>query len=654
MRIFWTFIFVCMTFLIPSGTHQVAAQSISTPEECDESITIDRIVECSTLIVPMDHDNPARNSIVLPMMVVRAAVENTNAPLFLLQGGPGGDTIQTFAFLVSKLDSVLPDDRDIYFYEQRGTTDTRPSLDCPEVHQLGLDLLPVDISYSEGVDKYLGAYEQCITRLRQKGVDFSMFNSRQNALDLIYIAEQLGYKQIDLYGVSYGSLLAQHVTRIKPELIRSLVIDGIVPPNHSVDARVYESRHNALEAIFSDCENDSVCANAYPNIRQTYADVIADYEASPRMWELTDPEDATITRTARVDHYTLQGWLFSLMYDDQLVRYVPLMLNDLANNRTDTVRFFLSFNTFNDSIAEMMYMSTQCSEETAVPIKDYVIPANNLIPLADGELENDQRYRQVLCELSQVTPLDASFNAEFRTDVPTLIVSGRYDPITPAVFGDIVARSVPQATHIVIPNGAHGAMLSNACAANIAKAFWANPTQSLDTSCVAEQRIKFLTTDTLIRTDFVSNSMQLNDRVIIDLIAIASGFVLLMLALFGRVLRTFWRLIRGQSRGTSGVRQQRIVQTGVIISGIALVSYIVWEIVWLTLTYDYAIFFGIPDPSMIIRIGTWLFIGLTVVNIISALRAFRQRMPWYSIVFACMIMLSSIAISVAFVRNGIY
>jgi hypothetical protein len=342
------------------------------------------------------------------------------------------------------------------------------------------------------------------------------------------------------------------------------------------------------------------------------------------------------------------------MYDDQLVRYVPLMLTELANERTDTVRFFMSFNVFNDSIAEMMYMSTQCSEEALVPTGDYVIPADNLIPLADGELENDLRYRQVLCELSQVTPLDASFNAEFRTDVPTLIVSGRYDPITPAVFGDIVAGSVPQATHIVIPNGAHGAMLSNACAADIAKAFWANPTQTLDTSCVAEQRTQFVTADTLIDTDFISNSAQLDDRVIIDWVAIGGGLVLLILAFFGRIVRALWRLLRGQSPQSASIRQQRIVQTGVIITGIALVSYLLWQMVWLTLTYDYAIFFGIPDPMMIIRIGTWVFLGLTAINVISALRAFRQRMSWYSVVFACMIMLSSIAISVAFVRNGIY
>jgi hypothetical protein len=213
---------------------------------------------------------------------------------------------------------------------------------------------------------------------------------------------------------------------------------------------------------------------------------------------------------------------------------------------------------------------------------------------------------------------------------------------------------VPQATHIVIPNGAHGAMLTNACAADIAKAFWADPTQTLDTRCVAEQRTQFATTDTLIETDFVSQTAQLDERLIIDWVAIGGGFALLVLALLVRILRALWRLFRGQSTEPASVRQQRIVQTGVILSGITLVVYLLWQVGWSAWANDYAIFFGIPDPAMIIRIGTWVFFGLTAINVISALRAFRQRMSWYSVVFACMIMLSSLAISVAFVRNGIY
>lgn len=655
MRIMWALFIVCSAILMPYNASAITAATFFTPGECDSSVSINRPVECDTVQVPLDHDNPTGGTISLPIMVVRSAIANSNAPLYLLQGGPGGDTIDTFSYLIEKIDTLLPDDRDIIFYEQRGTTNATPALDCPEVHKLGITLLPEDISYAEGSKRYITAYEQCINRLRQDGIDLSLFNSRQNAFDLIYIAEQLGHDQIDLYGVSYGSLLAQHITRLKPDLIRSLVIDGVVPPNESVDARVYQSRHDALEAIFRDCENAPDCAKAYPTLRQNYTDVMADYAKNPRMWELTDPMDRTVTRTAFVDNHALQGWLFGWMYNDQLVRYIPFMLTELANGRTDQVRYFASFSVFDDSMAEMMYMSTTCSEEAPVAIADYVIPADNLIPLIDDELENDVVYRQTLCDMSQVTPLDASFSAEFRTNVPTLIVSGRYDPITPAVFGDIVAKSVPQATHIVIPSGAHGAMLSNACAADIAKAFWANPSATLDTSCVATQRTQFATPDAFIVTDFVANTAQLNDNAIIDWILIGSAFVIFIVGLFVRIGRGLVRIMMRTPAPLKVIQQQRFMQTGIIISGLLFIGYLVWQLAWIVLSYDYALFFGIPDPFMIVRISAWIFMGLTLINIISAFRAFRQpHMPWYSIVFACMIMLSGIAVSVAMLRGGIY
>lgn len=655
MRIWYMLFIICLLSLSPIDYTHAQSERAIVAGDCNTTTTLDRDVECGTIQVPLDHDNPTGKSATLPIMVVKAETPSTNTPLYLLQGGPGGNTIDTFAFLISEVDSVLPNDRDIVFYEQRGTSTATPALDCPEVHQLGISLLAEDISYTEGVDKYITAYEQCTTRLRNAGINLQLFNSRQNALDTIYIADKLGHQSIDLYGVSYGSLLAQHVTRLKPELVRTLVIDGIVPTNESVDARVYQSRHEALDTIFRDCENTSVCANAYPQLRQTYADVMADYAANPRMWELTDPADPSVTRTARVDHHVLQGWLFSWMYDDQLASFIPLMITQLADGRVEQVRLFAGFNVFDDSIAEMMYMSTQCGEEAILPTTDYVIPSNNLIPLMEDELENDERYRKTICSMSGVTALDAAFNAEFRTDVPTLIVSGRYDPITPAAFGDIVAQSVPQATHIIIPNGAHGAMLSNACAADIAKAFWANPTAPLDTSCVAEQRPQFPTPDTLIVTDFAANTAQLNENTTIQWVLIGGAYIVLLFGLFVRITRTFIRMIRGNSAKPLHIRQQRFMQMLVIISGLALTSYVMWQLIWLVLTNDYTLFFGIPDTSMIIRVGTWIFMGLSIFNLISAIRAMRhQQMPWYSVLFAVMIIASSLGLSTAFILSGIY
>jgi pimeloyl-ACP methyl ester carboxylesterase len=635
----------------------INAQSSSTfvADECTVDVPTDREVECGTIRVPLDHNNPDIGSAVLPIVIARSSTPTNNTPLYLLQGGPGGDTVETFAYLLTKPNSLLPNDRDVVFYEQRGTTNAIPALDCPEVHELGISLLNQDISYAEGVDKYITGYEQCVTRLRKSGVDFSLFNSEQNARDTIDIANQLGHTQINLYGVSYGSVLAQHITRINPDLIRTLVIDGIVAPDANVDARIYESRHNALNAVFSDCENNSDCARAYPQLRQTYATVMADYRDNPRTWQLSDPTDASITRSAIVDNYVLQGWVFSWLYDDQIVQLIPLMIDQLANNQTDQVRLFASFIVFNDGIAEMMYMSTQCSEDVTTQSIDYVIPNGNLMPLMDGEIENDSRYREALCAMSQVTPLSAEFNEAFRTNVPTLIVSGRYDPITPAIFGDIVASTNPHATHIVISNGAHGAMLSNACAATIAKSLWDDPTTPLDTSCVATQQSYFVNPNDLILTDFATQTAQLHTNVYPSLIIIGTAFMTFLFVLLIRILRTLVQIVRRQAPQPAVIRAQKFMQTLVSIGGMAVIGYLLVQLAILITNYDYSLFFGISDPDMTIRWAIWGFMGLTLLNVFSAIRALTHgSMRWQSVVVAGIIVLSSVGLSIAFITNQLY
>lgn len=655
MRVFFVLIALFSAFFIaPVGIY---AQSSSTfvADDCTVDVPTDREVECGSIRVPLDHNNPDIGSAVLPIVIARSNTPTNNTPLYLLQGGPGGDTIDTFAYLLTKPNSLLPNDRDVVFYEQRGTTNAIPALDCPEVHELGISLLNQDISYAEGVDKYIAGYEQCATRLRKAGIDFSLFNSEQNARDTIAIANQLGHAQINLYGVSYGSILAQHITRLKPELIRTLVIDGIVAADADVDARVYESRHNALNAVFSDCENNNDCARAYPQLRQTYATIMADYRDNPRTWELSDPTDPRIIHPARVDNYTLQGWIFNWLYDDQIVQLIPLMIYQLANEQTDQVRMFASFIVFNDGIAEMMYMSTQCSEDGATPKKDYVIPNNNLMPIMDGEIENDSRYREALCALSQVTPLSAAFNEAFRTKVPTLIVSGRYDPITPAIFGDIVASTNPHATHIVIPNGAHGAMLSNACAASIANALWEDPTAPLDTSCVASQQSYFVKPNEIILTPFATQTAQLNENVYPTLIIIGMAFMTFSFVLFIRILRALVHLVRRQAPQPAVIRAQKSMQTLISIGGIAVIGYLLVQLAILITNYDYSLFFGISDQDMTIRWSIWGFMGLTLLNIFSAIRALKNgNMRWQSAIVAGMIVLSSVGLSIAFITNRLY
>jgi pimeloyl-ACP methyl ester carboxylesterase len=95
--------------------------------------------------------------------------------------------------------------RDLIFVEERGTRYSKPFLSCPELdaHK---------ISVAQGKQNYTdpGWFKVCNDRFKQQGINPNAFNTRENAADVYFVAETLGYPQFNYYGVSYGTLLGQY------------------------------------------------------------------------------------------------------------------------------------------------------------------------------------------------------------------------------------------------------------------------------------------------------------------------------------------------------------------------------------------------------------------------------------------------------------
>ena len=70
----------------------------------------------------------------------------------------------------------------------------------------------------------------------------------------------------------------------------------------------------------------------------------------------------------------------------------------------------------------------------------------------------DYRYQQQreACALWPRAKVEADYFKPVRSDVPVLILTGEWDPVTPPANGDFVARTMPNSVHVVVPHGAHG------------------------------------------------------------------------------------------------------------------------------------------------------------------------------------------------------
>nr|MCU0492330.1 alpha/beta hydrolase [Chloroflexaceae bacterium] len=84
--------------------------------------------------------------------------------------------------------------------------------------------------------------------------------------------------------------------------------------------------------------------------------------------------------------------------------------------------------------------------------------------------------------------ITADFRQPIQSDVPTLLLSGENDPVTPPAYAERVAAGLPNSMHIVAPGQSHN-VLYRGCLPRLLDDFLTSGSSSgLDSSCVQNLR----------------------------------------------------------------------------------------------------------------------------------------------------------------------
>ncbi|PMP74383.1 MAG: transporter, partial [Roseiflexus castenholzii] len=585
----------------PTGAFQPDACMFELPAGAVEG----RDLECGWLQVPERHAQPEGPVIRLAVAIVKSRASNRKPdPLVMLQGGPGGSTIDTYTRILFSPGSRLRDliDRDIVLFDQRGALYSEPSLVCREQLELVERTIEQRLTYEESDRLSLDATAACHRRLKDEGINLSAFNSIENAADVAALARALGYAQINLYGVSYGTLLAQHVMRDHRGMLRSVTLDAVVPTSVNYLLETPRSQNRAYTELFTACAADAGCRAAYPNLEQSLITTIERLNREPARVPITDNETGR-TYNAVLDGDSFASVVFQIMYSSSFIPAVPRIIDDATRNDFRVLERVLPLIVFDRTFSLGMHYAVICAEDADFTPEDAPLQGVRPFIALDGRRSLEGYLER--CNIWQVDQLAPVVDEPVSSDIPTLVLSGRFDPITPPEFGDVVARTLSRAYVYTFPDTGHGAVGSSACADTMLKAFLDNPSQPPGSSCIAESAgPRFISPDTIIFTPITFALATLDVAGLAPFGAFVGALLLLLSAWVVWPLAWLFRLITGgkapePSPGAT-IARWLVVLTGA--TGAAFVAITLINIVQMAVANDATIFYGLPRSMTLVAL----------------------------------------------------
>jgi pimeloyl-ACP methyl ester carboxylesterase len=217
---------------------------------------------CESITVAEDRAKRGGRTIALNVVVVPAIKKKAGEPpMFHFEGGPGVAGTDA-AFFYAGPGSVYREHRDVVLFDQRGTGESNP-LRCPELEKRGPleEMYPVD------------AVRRCRQAL-EKTADLTQYSTDRAAGDVDAIRRTLGYKQIDIWSVSYGTRLAQVYMKRYPSRVRRVLLAGFAPLDYRTPLFHAVNAQRVIDLLFYGCERDSACSAKYPHLRDDWSGVM--------------------------------------------------------------------------------------------------------------------------------------------------------------------------------------------------------------------------------------------------------------------------------------------------------------------------------------------------------------------------------------------
>lgn len=402
--------------------------------------------QCTTLDVPEDRSAPDGRRIALAIAWVPSTSPQAEPdPVFMLAGGPGQSARESFPGVAGAFDRVLRS-RHVILVDQRGTGESN-RLACLDAEGRNA-FSEADDASAEAAARFA---QGCAATLSERA-DLRHYTTSDAVSDLDAVREAIGADTINLVGISYGTRVAQTYLRRHPERVRTLVLDGVVPPDLILGSEHAKNLEAALDRQFALCEATPECLERHGRPREALDTLRARLAEAPIPVRFRHPVSGEY-EDGRLDAGTLATVVRLFAYSPRTAALLPRTLARAAAGEPETLlaQARMIGEMVGDQIVHGMQLSVICAEDAPKLVAD---PADADTVLGTAFVE----FTLAQCGVWPAGRAPDDFFAPLASDKPVLLLSGEHDPVTPPRYGEQALAGYANGRHLVARGTGHNVL----------------------------------------------------------------------------------------------------------------------------------------------------------------------------------------------------
>ena len=456
---------ILLSFLVTIASLSLAQSALdgtvfTYPERIINGDTVLAEYERGILFVPLNRSDPNSRTISVDFYRFKSLNPSRNVPpVFRLPGGPGFPSIDLLLYYDSEFyqEDIKPFQElaDVIILGQRGTTGELGTIGTskPATNCVGVEGLSAKKATDEEVlrQQIREACQDCQDYWGEQ-LDLSGFSVVEAAGDVRDLTKALGYDQIILNGLSFGSHWSMAVMRYHPEIVARALLGGMEGPDHTYDMPSYVL--NAIQRIAASAEGSPSLQGHLPDsgLVSAYYELIKQAKKQPIAAKVDHQGEE---RTVLLDHHYLQEYFYG--YDESIksrksLATWPAELLRLINGDYQQAARYRLEEGGTVEIPTASFFMLDCG--SGISSQRYEQYQNDT---ARAVLGNAERLYEVGCEVWDAD-LGEEFRKNFKTPIPTLLVHGNWDVSTPLENAQELAPYFTNGKLVTVERGSHGAL----------------------------------------------------------------------------------------------------------------------------------------------------------------------------------------------------